>query len=69
MAGVFVPIVNGFVEAAGAVGNGWLNKPPGGLNMVEVVGPNGFGVVVVVVLLLPKTKIFDVVDGVEDGTK
>ncbi len=60
------PNVNGVVEAAGAVGNGWLNKLPDVLDMVELVEPNGFAVVVIV-LLLP--TIFVVVDAVENGAK
>ncbi len=61
-----VPIVNGVVEVATAVGNVWLNKPPDVLNPVKVVGPNGLAVVVAV-LLLP--TVFDVADAVENGTK
>jgi hypothetical protein len=61
-----VPIANGVVEVATAVGNFWLNEPPDVLNPVKVVGPNGLAVSVAV-LLLP--TVFDVVDAVENGTK
>ncbi len=61
-----VPIANGVVEVATAVGKFWLNEPPDVLNPVKVVGPNGLAVVVAV-LLLP--IVFDVVDAVENGTK
>jgi hypothetical protein len=60
--------VNGFVEVAGAVENGWLNKLPDVLNMVEVVWPNGFAAAVVVIVLLLPT-VFAIVDPVENGAK
>ncbi len=58
---MFAPVVNGFAEGAGAVENGWLNGPPGVLNLVV---PKELAAVVAV-LLLP--NIFAVVDAVEGG--
>lgn len=61
-----VPSVHG-VFVTDAVGIGWLNMLPDVLNMVEGGVPNGFAVVVVVVLWAP--KIFDVVAAVGNVPK
>lgn len=58
---MFAPVVNGFAEGAGAVESGWLNGPPGVLNLVVLKRLAA----VIGVLLLP--NIFAVVDAVEGG--